>query len=621
MKAYFTILAFILFFAPAARLTGSILYVATPIGPYQSTDSGATWKQLFVDGHNAFLPSTLPDVGGLATDPKNPSAVYFMRAGPSGFYRSSDGAKTWSAVVTTGYTLTSARVNVLAIDPVMTNVIYAIAFPESGNVILKSTDYGSTWAPTTHVPLPAGASAGSYPSGVTVTSITADPSISGVLYATAAAVLYKTTDFGSHWSQVASQKNTGGLIARVYIDPRNSKIVYASSNATNCGGSNGFFCGVLKSSDAGNSWTQLNLPATEVQSLAIDGSSGAIYAGATITGLGLSVAKSTDGGNTWTPLSNQFSAGENTGLIVRVDSSVPSTVYALPGNGDRIYKSTDAGGTWAAVPFPPACTAANSTSCTGIVFASDVVVAPPAPAAPNVSEGGIVNNASFAPSPSPVAPGAIAAIFGTGLDNGSQVLSSAFGANGKLVTTLGGASVTVGGIPAPMFYATPGQLGIQIPIELAGQTTADVQVTVGGLTSQARGVALQSLAPGLFTASQDGKGAAICLHSDGKTPVTAANPAHPSEQVVFYGTGLGAVNPPLTTGQPGAGNKTVVFPTMTIDGFSAEVVFSGAPSGFAGLYQLNVVIPELARTGSADAVLLSIGGVAASPVTLPVGPR
>ncbi len=244
---------------------------------------------------------------------------------------------------------------------------------------------------------------------------------------------------------------------------------------------------------------------------------------------------------------------------------------------------------------------------------------PASTGAPIVSEGGIVNNASFAASPAPVAPGSIAAIFGTGLNDGSQVLSSAFGTDGRLVTSLGGTSVTVGGVAAPMFYSTSSQVGIQIPFELAGQTSAPVQVTVRGQTSPPRTVNLTGVKPGLFTVSQDGRGMAICVHSDGVTVVTAQNPARPGEIIIFYGTGFGPLTPALRTGEPSVGNQAAV-PTVTIDGLSAQVVFSGAAPGFVGLNQLNVTVPGLARANSADPVVLSINGVLANPVTLPVGP-
>ena len=245
---------------------------------------------------------------------------------------------------------------------------------------------------------------------------------------------------------------------------------------------------------------------------------------------------------------------------------------------------------------------------------------PPAPGGPVISEGGVVNNASFAPNPAPVAAGSIAAIFGTGLNDGSQVLSSAFGPDGKLVTTLGGASVTVGNIPAPMFYSTSGQLGIQIPVQLAGQQSAAVQVTVNGQVSAPRMVSLTVVKPGLFTVTQDGRGTAVCLHSDGVTPVTADNPAHPFEVVIFYGTGFGTVTPALATGQPSVGNTTVATPIVTIDGLHADVQFSGVAPGFVGLNQLNVVVPGLARTNAADPVTVTINNVPSAPVTIPVGP-
>ena len=55
------------------------------------------------------------------------------------------------------------------------------------------------------------------------------------------------------------------------------------------------------------------------------------------------------------------------------------------------------------------------------------------------------------------------------------------------------------------------------------------------------------------------------------------------------------------------------------DGLSAQVQFSGIAPGFVGLNQINVVVPGLARTNAADPVVLSIGGVPANTVSLPVG--
>src|SRR5262249_55720735 len=154
--------------------------------------------------------------------------------------------------------------------------------------------------------------------------------------------------------------------------------------------------------------------------------------------------------------------------------------------------------------------------------------------------GALVNNASYAPAPAPVAPGSIAAIFGSNLNNGSTVLFSDFDSTtGKLLTTLGGASVKINNISAPMFYSTPGQLGVQVPFEVAGQTSATVEVTVGNQTSASKTFVVDSFAPGIFTVNQQGTGTAAVLHENGVTPVAADKPAHPGEVIVFFATGLG----------------------------------------------------------------------------------
>ena len=68
----------------------------------------------------------------------------------------------------------------------------------------------------------------------------------------------------------------------------------------------------------------------------------------------------------------------------------------------------------------------------------------------------VVSDATFAAGTNAVAPGTIVAVFGTNLDNGSLNPTSSYGANGNLVTTLGGATVTFNGVPAPIFAAIPG---------------------------------------------------------------------------------------------------------------------------------------------------------------------
>ena len=52
---------------------------------------------------------------------------------------------------------------------------------------------------------------------------------------------------------------------------------------------------------------------------------------------------------------------------------------------------------------------------------------------------------------------------------------------------------------------------------------------------------------------------------------------------------------------------TAEITTVTIGGINAQVAFSGLASGFVGLWQLNVKIPDNAPTGNAVPLVVSFG--------------
>jgi uncharacterized protein (TIGR03437 family) len=246
-------------------------------------------------------------------------------------------------------------------------------------------------------------------------------------------------------------------------------------------------------------------------------------------------------------------------------------------------------------------------------------------AAPTVNALGVVNNASFAAGSNPVAPGSIAAVFGTNMNDGSSVLFSSFGADGNLVTTLAGAQVTINGNPVPIFYATPAQLGIQIPTNLTG-SSATIEVTIAGLTSAAQTLSVAPVAPGLFSTDQSGRGQGAVLIANtntlvaptGSIPGRESRPAKPGEFITIFCTGLGAVTPSLANGEPGKNNTTVDKPSVTIDGAPATLEFSGIAPGFVGLDQVNVQVPAGTRTANDIPVVLTIGGKQSNTVTIAV---
>ena len=248
---------------------------------------------------------------------------------------------------------------------------------------------------------------------------------------------------------------------------------------------------------------------------------------------------------------------------------------------------------------------------------------------PVVNDNGTVNNASYVSGALPLAPGSIAAIFGANLTDGSSCLppscNPTFDNTGRLRTTMSGAQVTVNGTPVPIFYAAPGQLGIQVPTELTG-TSATVQVAVAGQTSAAKSFPVGPFSPGLFSVTSDGKGVGAMTHANG-TPVDAAHPAIAGETIIVYATGLGQVSPLVATGAvPSQTATTVTTPTVTIDGLPAIVRFSGLSGCCVGLNQINVEVPANVRASDGLSLVLSLGGQASNMVTLaarsssPAGP-
>jgi adhesin/invasin len=58
--------------------------------------------------------------------------------------------------------------------------------------------------------------------------------------------------------------------------------------------------------------------------------------------------------------------------------------------------------------------------------------------------------------------------------------------------------------------------------------------------------------------------------------------------------------------------------TVTIGGKAAQVTFSGLTPGYAGLYQVNAVVPSGITTGDAVPVVLSVAGQTGLSVTMAV---
>jgi uncharacterized protein (TIGR03437 family) len=237
---------------------------------------------------------------------------------------------------------------------------------------------------------------------------------------------------------------------------------------------------------------------------------------------------------------------------------------------------------------------------------------------PVLFDGGTVNGVTYAAG-QPVAPGSIASLFGSEL-----AASLAQADSVPLSTNLANVSVTMNGIPAPLFFISPGQINVQVPWNVlpdgVDSGLATVVVTRGQVTSNVQSVQIVPVAPAIFTTVSDGVGNAIAVNPDGtiaapadSIPGLITRPAHAGDPIVILVTGLGAVTPVVANGANSVDQlrKTVNTPTVLIGGQPAQLLFSGLSPSFAAVNQINAVIPT-GVGGPAVPLQLQIGEVTTS---------
>jgi uncharacterized protein (TIGR03437 family) len=246
-----------------------------------------------------------------------------------------------------------------------------------------------------------------------------------------------------------------------------------------------------------------------------------------------------------------------------------------------------------------------------VTLASNIIASPP----PSISVGGLVNAASDAQT---AAAGSIISVFG---DNLGSSLTTATGY--PLPTTLGGTSFQIGTLAAPLYMTSCSQVNLQIPWRASGQV--NVTATVGGLVSTGETITIVPFAPGIFSLNQAGSGqGAVEIAATGQLAAPLADagvPVKPGQYIAIFATGLGPVSNEPATGSAALSDplsSTLTVPIVTIGGAAAKVVYSGLAPGFAGLYQVNALVPDGAPTGDSVNLLISMGGVESNTVTIAV---
>lgn len=225
-----------------------------------------------------------------------------------------------------------------------------------------------------------------------------------------------------------------------------------------------------------------------------------------------------------------------------------------------------------------------------------------------------------------VATGSIASAFGRALSPATQAVSST-----PLPQTLGGVRVTVTDqvrreYAAQLIFVSPLQINFVVPPALIpGPATVKVHGPNGEVRASGL-VHVEQVSPSLFAANSDGRGVAaavaVCVKAGGSQQVEdvfecetpggrclplALDTASDSDQVILllFGTGI-------------RWRRSLDLVRVTVGGEPAEVLYAGGQFQYAGLDQVNVLLPRgLAGRGEVE-VLLIVDGKPANAVTVSV---
>jgi photosystem II stability/assembly factor-like uncharacterized protein len=259
------------------------LYAATWDHVFRSTNGGGCWRPV----SNGLSNET---IASLAADPGHAGFVYASTF-RGGVFRSVDAGESWRRLGLAG-----EHVNVLAIDPRNSNVLYVGTGPaeadDPSGAVLKSTDGGVSWEDTA-LTWPARPNVVE-PERPPVTELAIDPWRPQTVYAGTTRGVFKSTDGGASW-KLANEGLRGpdafaaGVIALV-LEPANADTVYVAT-----------YGGLFASTDGGEHWRSASsgLPKNDnVEALAADPvHASVVYAGT----FSHNVFRSLDGGQSWQP--------------------------------------------------------------------------------------------------------------------------------------------------------------------------------------------------------------------------------------------------------------------------------------------------------------------------------
>lgn len=156
----------------------------------------------------------------------------------------------------------------------------------------------------------------------------------------------------------------------------------------------------------------------------------------------------------------------------------------------------------------------------------------------------------------------------------------------------------VNGKPALLYYVSPNQINALTPLDSATGPVPIVVTTIG-MRSASYAANLRTVTPTFL--HFDASGHITATHADGTFlgPTSlgpAFTPAKPGETIVTYAVGFGLPSTSVVSGSEAQSGPLPTLPVCQISGTQATVKFAGL-NGFAGLYQLNLLVPTNSANG------------------------
>ena len=188
-----------------------------------------------------------------------------------------------------------------------------------------------------------------------VSAIVVHPAQPNVLFAGGAqGGVWKSTDAGASWTPLTDAQ-CSLAVGSITIDPVNPSIIYVGTGEQNNSADSYYGCGILRSTDGGNTWTQFGAGnfvtsngGARIGHIIIDKSTAGTTTSTTLlASSSLGLWRSTNSGQTW---SQVLTGGNVSGLAV--DPTTSTTWYAIVGNygaasnQNGVFKSTNGGISW-----------------------------------------------------------------------------------------------------------------------------------------------------------------------------------------------------------------------------------------------------------------------------------